>query len=320
MGKTAVSENYERYGGIYVGSISHPDVKEKVESAKLILSIGSIKSDFNTANFTYGIPTSRTVELHSDHTKVQHGVFPAIGMKQLLPRLTARLEPCSAAARKIPVPDFRAILPQEDHEIITHAWLWPRVSQFFRPKDVIVAETGTSNFGVLEVPFPEQAVFVSQLLWGSIGWAVGSTLGAAFAAPEMGLNRTILFIGDGSLQLTVQELSSMIRHGLKPIIFVLNNGGYEIERVIHGRDRKYNDIANWNWAGLLGVLGDASLTVSQSYTVNTKTELSSLLDTPSFAEAGKIQVVEVMMQMHDAPRALTVQAELGAKTNAYAPL
>ncbi|KAF7343225.1 Pyruvate decarboxylase [Mycena venus] len=320
MGKTAISEDYERYGGIYVGSISHPDVKEKVESAKLILSIGCVKSDFNTANFTYGIPTSRTVEFHSDHTKVQHGVFPAIGMKQLLPRLTARLEAFGTAARKMSVPNFRAIVPQEDDEIITHAWLWPRVSQFFQPKDVIVAETGTSNFGVLEVPLPAQAVFVSQLLWGSIGWAVGSTLGAAFAAREMSLNRTILFIGDGSLQLTVQELSSMIRHGLKPIIFVLNNGGYEIERVIHGRDRKYNDIANWNWTGLLSVLGDASLTMSQSYTVRTKSELSGLLDSPSFTGAGKIQVVEVIMQMHDAPRALTVQAELGAKTNAYAPL
>ncbi|KAJ6588046.1 thiamine diphosphate-binding protein [Mycena capillaripes] len=314
MGKTAVSESYERYGGIYVGSISNPDVKEKVESAKLILSIGSVKSDFNTANFTYGIPTSRTVELHSDHTKVQHAVFPAIGMKQLLPRLTAKLEPCSPAARKIPVPEFRAILPQEDNEIITHTWLWPRVSKFFRPKDVLVAETGTSNFGILEVPLPEGAVFVSQILWGSIGWTVGSTLGAAFAAREMGLNRTILFIGDGSLQLTVQELSVMIHHGLKPIVFVINNEGYEIERCIHGRERKYNDISNWNWTGLLGVLGDASLALSQSYTVHTKSELSALLDEPSFADANKIQLVEVMMQKGDAPRSLKIQAELGEKS------
>ncbi|KAJ7700491.1 thiamine diphosphate-binding protein [Mycena rosella] len=317
MGKTAVPETYERYGGIYMGSISHPDVKEKVESAKLILSIGSLKSDFNTGNFTYSIPASRTVEFHSDHTKVQHGVFPAIGMKELLPRLTERLEPCS---HKSPVPDFSAVVPQEDNEIITHAWLWPRMSKFFQPKDVIVAETGTSNFGLLEVPLPEQAVFLSQILWGSIGWTVGSTLGAAFAARESGLNRTILFIGDGSLQLTVQEMSTMLRHGLTPIIFVLNNAGYTIERCIHGRERKYNDIQNWNWTGLLGVLGDAALEKSRSYTVHTKRELSDLLETKEFAEAGKIQLVEVMMQMHDAPRALAVQVELGAKTNAYSAL
>ncbi|KAJ6619463.1 thiamine diphosphate-binding protein [Mycena sp. CBHHK59/15] len=320
MGKTAVSEKYERYGGIYVGSISHPDIKEKVESAKLILSVGSLKSDFNTGNFTYSIPASRTVELHSDHTKVQYGTFPAIGMKQLLPQLTARLQPCSAAARKIPVPDFTAVVPKEDYDIISQAWFWPTMGKFFQPKDVVVAETGTSSFGILDVPLPEKSVFVSQILWGSIGWTIGSTLGAAFAARDVGLNRTILFIGDGSLQLTVQELSSMLRHGLTPIIFVLNNSGYTIERFLHGKERKYNDIANWSWTKLLGVLGDATGTKSKSYTVSTKGELDALLATEEFAAAGKIQLVEVMMPKHDAPRALVQQAELSGKTNAYVAL
>jgi hypothetical protein len=38
-------------------------------------------------------------------------------------------------------------------------------------------------------------------------------------------------------QLTVQEISPMIRLGLKPIIFVLNNSGYTIEKFIHGKKR-----------------------------------------------------------------------------------
>jgi pyruvate decarboxylase len=64
---------------------------------------------------------------------------------------------------------------------------------------VIVAETGTSAFGILDVPLPDKAVFLAQILWGSIGWTVGSTLGAAIAARDLGLGRTILFIGDGSM-------------------------------------------------------------------------------------------------------------------------
>ncbi|KAJ7644076.1 thiamine diphosphate-binding protein [Roridomyces roridus] len=314
MGKTAVSETHERYGGIYVGSITRPDILQKVENAKLILSIGSLKSDFNTGNFTYSIPISRTIEFHSDNTKVQFASFPAIGMKELLPLVTARLKP---AARVAPVPHFTAVVPQEDNDVITHAWFWPRMGQFFQPKDVIVAETGTSSFGILDVPLPDESVFVSQILWGSIGWTVGSTLGAAFAARDIGLNRTILFIGDGSLQLTVQELSVMIRHGLSPIIFLLNNSGYTIERYLHGKERKYNDISNWEWTSLLRVLGDTDETRSKSYTVKTKDELSALLDTSSFADAGKIQLVEVMMPKLDAPRALVQQAALSGKTNSY---
>ncbi|KAJ7784633.1 pyruvate decarboxylase [Mycena metata] len=307
-GYPAVSETYERYGGIYVGSISRPDIKEKVESAKLILSVGCLKSDFNTGNFTYSIPPSRTVEFHSDHTKVQFAAFKGIGMKELLPLLTARLEPTSEIARKIPVPSFTAVVPAETDDVITQAWFWPKMGTFFKPKDVVIAETGTSSFGILDVPLPDKSVFVSQILWGSIGWTVGSTLGAAFAARDIGLNRTILF---------VQELSVMLRHDLKPIIFVLNNSGYTIERFLHGKERKYNDISNWNWTALLSVLGDAEGTRSKSYTVKTKDELSALLDTASFAQAGKIQLVEVMMPKHDAPRALIQQAELSGKTNAY---
>ena len=83
MGKAAVPEDYKRYGGvrplrpvstqkfiltsfgqIYVGSLSHPEVKEKVETAKLVLSIGAIKSDFNTGNFTYRTSRATTVEVN----------------------------------------------------------------------------------------------------------------------------------------------------------------------------------------------------------------------------------------------------------------
>lgn len=70
------------------------------------------------------------------------------------------------------------------------------------------------------------------VLWGSIGYSVGAVLGGALAAKEQGDRRVILFVGDGSLQLTLQEIGTMIRYKLNPYIFVLNNDGYEIERLV----------------------------------------------------------------------------------------
>jgi len=90
-----------------------------------------------------------------------------------------------------------------------------------------------------------------------------------------------------------------------------------ISSIVYMSIRKYNDIVNWKWTGLFNVLGDATGTLSKTYTVNTKAELSALLDDQTFAKADKIQLVEVMMEKHDAPRALQVQAELSGKTNAY---
>lgn len=62
-----------------------------------------------------------------------------------------------------------------------------------------LGQTGTANFGIMNIPLPDGAKLVSQILWGSIGWSVGSTLGAAFAARESDKNRVILFVGEGSL-------------------------------------------------------------------------------------------------------------------------
>lgn len=94
-------------------------------------------------------------------------------MKRLLPEITKRLASLHPSASQITVPKFEAKLPQEESSIISQEWLWPRVSQFFREKDIIVAETGTSSFGILDVPLPKSAIFVSQILWGSIGWTGG---------------------------------------------------------------------------------------------------------------------------------------------------
>jgi pyruvate decarboxylase len=318
MGKTAVDENYKRYGGIYVGSLTSPQIKDRVENAKLILSIGSLATDFNTGNFSYNIPESRHIELHSTYTQIQYARFDDVGMKQLLPKLTEKLSSFSSVASKIEVPPFIKHVPSDDSPAITHAWFWPRLGYFFKPKDIIVTETGTANFGILDVPLPGNSMLVNQILWGSIGWSVGSCLGVALAARDVGMDRVILFVGDGSLQLTVQEISPMIKKGLKPIIFVLNNKGYSIERFIHGKHRKYNDIADWTWKNLLETLNDGKKVETASYSVANKRELNALLDNALFASADKIQLVEVMMKPLDAPQMLQRQAEMTSNVNAYA--
>ncbi|KAK4359225.1 hypothetical protein RND71_021454 [Anisodus tanguticus] len=78
----------------------------------------------------------------------------------------------------------------------------------------------------------------------SIGWSVGATLGYAQAAPE---KRVIACIGDGSFQVTAQDISTMLRCGQRTIIFLTNNGGYTTEVEIH--DGPYNVIKNWTYTG-----------------------------------------------------------------------
>ena len=66
----------------------------------------------------------------------------------------------------------------------------------------------------------------------------------------------ILITGEGSHQLTAQEISQFGRFGLKPLIFVLNNDGYLIERLLcKDPEAVYNDLAQWRYAQLPQALG-----------------------------------------------------------------
>lgn len=143
-------------------------------------------------------------QLHSDHTLVRHAHFPGIGMKLLLPKLTSRLRTHQYQASKLIVPRLKLEVPVERHTNITQAYFWPRVCKFFKKKDVIITETGarlafmlewpglstvigSSSFGILDVPLPEQSVFVSQILYGSIGWTVGKGLEQTYLGSEVTL-------------------------------------------------------------------------------------------------------------------------------------
>ncbi|CAO1631117.1 unnamed protein product [Sympodiomycopsis kandeliae] len=350
MGKTAITEEHPQYGGLFLGDVTAPQIRERVLKADCIISVGALLSDFNTGNFSYRTPREATIELHSDHTSVGYAQYPGISMKTLLPKITSGLaqdkdlrlavtqKTITRPKNVLPTPEQEGDAAKSNPDIISQAWLWPRVGQFFRKGDQVIVETGTSSFGMLDATLPDGTRFHSQVLWGSIGWSVGATLGVSLAAREDSLGRVCLFVGDGSLQLTLQEIGTMIRQGLCPIIFVLSNSGYEIERNLHGPERSYNDIQPYNHSLLLDTLSlpsggngkdnsaatsgdpvptshakDKTPSKKKYHSVRTKQELDTLLKDEEFNKADCIQLVEVFMLRGDAPRALKGQAKASAE-------
>lgn len=199
---------------------------------------------------------------------------------------------------------------------ITQAWFWPRVGEFLKENDIVITETGTANFGIWETKFPAGVSALSQVLWGSIGYSVGACQGAALAARDAKTDRrTLLFVGDGSFQLTAQEISTMLRNNLKPIIFCICNDGYTIERFIHGMDADYNDVQTWRYKDTVSTFG-AKEGQARTYQVKTKDEIEALFHDKDFMAADKLQFVEVYMPRDDAPRALVLTAAASAKNNA----
>jgi indolepyruvate decarboxylase len=172
-------------------------------------------------------------------------------MKDILEELTRRV---TKRRDKSPLqPVSLGPVKGRDNDPITVDALYSRWEQFIRPNDIVIAETGTSSMGLAFALLPKGATFHNQTLWGAIGWATPAAFGAAVAAPD---RRLILVTGEGSHQLTAQEISQFGRRGLKPIVFVLNNSGYLIERLLcKDPDIGYNDVAQWHYADLPKALG-----------------------------------------------------------------
>jgi indolepyruvate decarboxylase len=171
------------------------------------------------------------------------------------------------------------------------------MEQFLREGDVVIAENGTALSGTTGLRLPARTDVIFQALWGSIGYSLPATFGSLMAAPD---RRHVLFIGDGSFQLTAQELSSILRHNLKPIIFLINNDGYTMERVILGENSSYNDIQPWKYAALCDVF--AAGAAFESRCVTTVDEAEDALQRA--AKGGKCFFIEIMMPRMDAPASL----------------
>ena len=145
---------------------------------------------------------------------------------------------------------------------------------------------------------PDGVTVVGQPLWAAIGYALPALLGTLLAAPR---RRQLLFIGDGAFQMTAQELSTILRQGLKPIVFVINNDGYTIERLILGPYSSYNDINQWRYAEAASFFDTRDQAIS--CTVHTENELEDALVA---AEApGSLVLIEIVMSSDGRTRTLS---------------
>lgn len=274
-----------------------------------------MQSDFNTAGFSYKTSQLNTIDFHSTHTTVRYSEYPGVHMRGVLRKVINQVDLSKLSAVAGPKMINKVKENEDSSDTITQAWFWPRAGQFMKEDDIIITETGTANFGIWETKFPKGVTAISQVLWGSIGYSVGASQGAALAARDAGSDRrTILFVGDGSFQLTAQEVSTMVRLGLKPIIFVICNDGYTIERFIHGMDADYNDIQEWKYKDVVKTFGAKEGTY-RTYQIRTKAEISALFEDKQFNSADVLQFVELYIPKKDAPRALIMTADAAEKRN-----
>jgi len=273
------------------------------------LLLGCVAADTNSGGMTRKF--KETIEVNANNVVVKGKKFDGTFIKPILAALTERLS--SQKIKITEIPTLKERKPPVDHESknLTQSWLWDELAKFLKPGDVVIGETGTTTFGLLYAKMPKEIRFVTQTYYGSIGHATPAALGADIALQELHRDtgaprgRTVLVTGDGSMQLTMQEIGTMVTFGFKPIIIIINNAGYTIERVIHGARQPYNDINLARYEYLLPFFGHDDAQASYRK-VETKEEFPrKVFEDKKLCEPSSVQVLELVLDRFDVPWRLT---------------
>lgn len=308
-GKTLVDESKPEFAGIYAGVVSNERTKKAVEDAEILICAGVTFTDTTTAGFSQNLP-EHTVFLDAQTSRIGRKIYAPL-------TLDTSLDIVREVALEVgALPQDLLPWEEEDHADVdmdaplTQDVLWSLLSRELTPGNIVVADQGTSFFGMASRRFPERSMFIGQPLWGSIGYTLPAMMGAAIADRDA---RGVLLIGDGSAQLTIQELGTMLEQKINPVVVLINNDGYTVERAIHGATQPYNDIRTYNWQLLPAALGAREDEVLM-LRVNTATEL---VDAARLTQQTRDRLVfmEIMMDKDDVPALLADVASALTRAN-----
>jgi len=245
--KGVLDESLSQFIGMYSAASSRPaEVRDVVAQADLILDIGGgMLTEINTGLWGDVLDTGAAVCIHDDWVRSGTDVYLNVAIADVLDALITAVAP----HEREPGPVLAELeLTGVGDEPTSSANFYPRLQRQLRAGDTVVIETGTCMAHLNTMRLPAGVSAEGQGLWGSIGWATPAAMGIAMAkSATSSQGRTWLVTGDGSHQLTLNELAVMGRYGVAPVIFVLNNGLYGIEDIISERGHAYDDLAPVNY-------------------------------------------------------------------------
>lgn len=316
FGKGLFNETRPNVHGVYKGKFDEDTVQETINQADLVLFFGPHLASTNTYGHT-AVPSSQTtIFIKNNQVDMGTETFRDVPATFIASRLLKSID-LSKITRNEPYPQLRRAKSEPTSDLIGNQGpicqdkLWRVLANILRPGDIVLGETGTAGYGVQEMPLPPNARVFTPVTWLSIGFMLPAAQGAAMAQRELiassgyhgiksGDARTILLIGDGSFQMTAQELATIIRHDLDVLVFLINNDGYTIERCIHGRKQEYNDISTWRYLEAPRFFGAGENTYTAA--ARTWAELAEVLNHVKLKAPGGLKMVEIFLDREDAPK------------------
>lgn len=292
--KSLLPEFHPQFVGIYQGGWSREGVRRQVEESDCLLSLGAWMTDLDTGLFSVNFDESRVVSAGGGRVRIGSRVYDGVQLgdfvRALIPALRPRsyLEshPAQGRTRKpvfAPRPACGLTAPR----------LYECLNGFLDDDMVLLAEPGDAFCAAPEFMIEEAENFIVQTYYAAIGYCTPAALGVGLARPG---KRPVVLTGDGALQMTVQELSTLIRQRCPAIVVVINNDGYLVERELH-EDGAYNDIQMWRYSELPRVF-DRAGAASVGVRATTEEELAAALAAAK-RDKDKFHLIEAWLPNRD---------------------
>lgn len=293
MGKGIVEAENKKYLGTFLSEYENIIAHDALQDSDCVISIGVVNSDLNTYRTGLPFKPDDFIEVQGTYTIIEHKKYENILMKDVLNELANKI-----GLKDIEIPEKKPSFPkvaEPTNAKLNSQYIYPRIQEFLKPNDIIFVETGIIPHGFAPTRLQKNTDVNTQTLWGSIGWATAAAFGGQMAAKD---RRTILLTGEGSHQLTANEISSMMRNDLKPIIIVFNNSGYTIERVLSNDPYDFfNEIAEWDYSKLPEVF-KGNVWVTQA---RTEMEFDKALRQAEIEQQRKMCYIEIFTGKMDLP-------------------
>ncbi|KAJ5634220.1 Thiamine pyrophosphate enzyme C-terminal TPP-binding [Penicillium herquei] len=306
-GKGLVNESHPNVYGLYASAFGDQPAKEYFDSADLVLTFGPQYSDTNSY-FSTAIPKPAAAITFKDTTiQMESDIYRDISPSRVLTQILSKLDSTRVVQAEGPP---KVLVTTDDinpTDLVAQNNFFRLVNPIFKEGDIVLAETGTAAYGGRKFKLPPKTRLFTAVTWLSIGFMLPATLGTALAQRDQKKrsgsgrkNQAVLIIGDGSLQMTAQEISVMIKEKLDILIIIINNEGYTIERVIHGRKQAYNDVPFWRHTQALTYFGAGEEDVKRNtFTAKTVGEFQAILDDEKVRDGKGVRIVEVFMERED---------------------
>jgi len=248
MGKGAISECSPHFIGMNMGNLSYETVIEEVKKADLIMTAGFLNADLNTGGFTVLEDKKIDIKIEKNSVTICGETCQNVLIQDFIKLLADIKDVKFNHGEFIQAPEIERTAGELKVDDI-----FVKIEHLLSNGDIFLMETGLMSLSGAYLKLKCDMEYLSQTLWGSIGWATPASFGASVANKEKGgFGETILFTGEGAHQLTIQEMANFFELNFKPVIFVLNNGGYTVERVLSKDfNDKFNDITNWDYLKII---------------------------------------------------------------------